>query len=98
MGTKLQPYVLGAIGVAHVTKDVKFLSAGSDITSSLNTLVTLGTDLQGDFSKAMVTFGGGVVWPVWRQVIADFQFRYSHIGAEDETSQAISVGRAGIGI
>jgi hypothetical protein len=99
MGSKLQPYVLGAVGIAHVTKDVSFLSGNSDITASISgTLVTFGTGLQGDFSKAMVTLGGGAVWPLWRQIIADFQFRYSHIGAEDATSEAISVGRAGIGI
>lgn len=98
-GSKIQPYVLGGFGSAKVTKQVAFTVGGSDVTSNLSQFgVVLGSDLSGEFSKAMLTLGGGAVWPIWHQVIADFQFRFSRIGAEDETAEAISVGRAGIGI
>ena len=98
-GVKVQPYVLGAFGMAKVSKDVAFFVGGSDVTAQLATYgVVLGTDLSGEFTKPMLTFGGGLVWPVWHQVIVDFQFRSSHISAEDTDSTATTVNRAGIGI
>jgi len=98
-GSKLEPYVMVGFGVAKVRKDVTFTVGGSDVTNQLLTLgVVLGSDLTGEFSKPLATFGGGVSWLLWRQVTADLQFRFTHIGAEDETTSAINVGRAGVGI
>jgi len=92
------PYVLAGIGVAKVSKTVAFTVGSADVTSQLSQYgVVLGTDLSGDYTAPMTTFGGGVLWPVWRSVVLDFQFRLSHIGAEDATTSGINVGRAGLG-
>lgn len=90
----LKPYVLGGVGVATVTKDVKFLIGGADAASSLAQYVTLGTDIAGDETKMMFTVGGGVVWPAWRQLFVDLQYQYGRIS----TDTAITVNRAGIGV
>jgi opacity protein-like surface antigen len=94
--TKLQPYVLAGLGAAKVTRDVKFTVGGTDVTANLPQLgVVLGSDLSGSTTKAMITLGGGVVYPVWQRVIADFEFRYGRIFADD---QGINLSRAGLGI
>jgi opacity protein-like surface antigen len=93
-GSKLKPYVSGGIGIASVTKDVKFLIGGADASSTLAQFVTLGSDIAGDESKLMFTLGAGVVYPVWNQVIVDAHYQFGHIS----TDTAISVSRAGIGL
>jgi len=94
--TKLQPYVLGGFGLAKVTNDVVFKLGGTEATaSSLAQYVTIGTDLSGDVTKPMMTFGGGVVWPAWQQLVVDLQFRFGRILTDDE---AITVGRIGLGV
>ena len=90
----LKPYILGGVGVATVTKDVKFLIDGAEASSSLAQYVTVGTDISGDETKLMFTLGGGVVWPAWRQLIVDLQYQYGRIS----TDTAITVNRAGIGV
>jgi opacity protein-like surface antigen len=102
-GAKFEPYVMVGFGVAKVRKDVAFFVGGSDVTGQLLNLgVVLGSDLSGEFTKPIVTFGGGVSWQLWRQITADLQIRFSHIGAEDATASdappATTVGRAGVGI
>ena len=95
-GTKAQPYVLGGGGMAKVKQNVTFTIAGTDVTSTLGQFGgTLGTDTSGDFTKPMVVFGGGVAYPMWRQIVLDFQYRFGRIFAEDTP---ITVSRAGIGI
>ena len=87
------------LGFAKVTKDVTFAVGGTDVTSQLTTLgVQLGSDLSGEFNKPMVTVGGGVDWPFWRQIVVGLQFRFSHIGAEDDTTSALNIGRAGASV
>jgi opacity protein-like surface antigen len=96
VNSKAQPYVLGGIGVARYTKDVRFLVAGTDVTGSIVQYgVVLGSDLSGAFTRAMLTLGGGVVWPVGHSLIVDFQYRFGRIFADN---QGINVSRAGIGI
>ena len=94
---KVRPYVLGGAGIASVKQDVSFTVGGSDITSSLATQygVQLGTDLSGSFSKPMIVVGAGAMWPLWQRLVADLQFRFGRILAEDG---GINVSRAGIGI
>jgi opacity protein-like surface antigen len=92
--TMLKPYVLGGIGVASVTKDVKFQINGSDASSTISQFVTLGSDVAGDETKAMFTLGAGVVWPAWRQLIVDLQYQYGRIS----TDTAITVNRVGVGV
>jgi opacity protein-like surface antigen len=95
---KTQPYVLGGLGIAKVTSDVKFFVGGSDVTASLQQdpyQIVLGSDLSGSFTKPMFVVGGGVTYPVWKQLVFDFQLRFGRIFAEDE---GITVGRAGLGV
>jgi opacity protein-like surface antigen len=92
--TKLTPYVSGGLGIASVSKDVKFFINGSDASSTLPQYVTLGSDVSGSESKLMFTLGGGVVWPAWQQLIVDLHYVYSHIS----TDTAISVSRVGAGL
>jgi opacity protein-like surface antigen len=97
--SRVEPYVLVGVGVAKVTKDVTFAVGSADVTGQLTSLgVQLGSDLSGEFKKPMVTLGGGVDWPFWRQVVVGLQFRFSHIGAEDETTSATNIGRAGAAV
>lgn len=93
---KIEPYVMAGGGVAQVKKDVTFSIAGRDVTGSLAQYgVVLGTDLSGSETKAMLTVGGGVVWPAWQRLIVDFQYRYGRVFTSD---QGLNVSRAGIGI
>jgi len=95
-GSKLLPYVIGGFGVAKASNDASFTVSGSDVTSSLSQYgIVLGSDLSGGFTKPMVTFGGGVSYPVWESLILDFQFRYGHVFAEGES---INSSRAGVGV
>jgi opacity protein-like surface antigen len=96
VSSKAQPYVLGGIGVAKYTKNVRFLVGGTDVTGSLAQYgVVLGSDLSGSFTKAMLSLGGGVAWPVTQTLVVDFQYRFGRIFADN---QGINVSRAGIGV
>lgn len=92
----LEPYVLVGAGVARVRRDITFAVGGNDVTGTLPQYgVTLGSDLSGSDTKAMMTLGGGVAWPVWARVVVDFQYRYGRVFA---SGQGLNVNRAGIGI
>jgi len=94
VASTLKPYISGGLGVGSVSKDVKFLIGGTDVTNSISQYVTLGSDIAGSESGLMFTFGGGVVWPAWEQLIVDIHYQYGHIG----TDTPISVNRLGVGI
>jgi opacity protein-like surface antigen len=94
--SKVEPYVLGGVGIAQVKKDVSFSVNGTDVTSTLSQLgAVLGTDLSGSETKPMVSVGVGVVWPAWQRLIVDFQYRYGRVFTSDE---GLNLSRAGIGI
>jgi opacity protein-like surface antigen len=94
VASTLKPYISGGLGVGSVSKDVKFLIGGTDVTNSISQYVTLGSDIAGSESGLMFTFGGGVVWPAWEQLIVDIHYQYGHIA----TDTPISVNRLGVGI
>ena len=93
----IRPYVLGGGGMASVKQDVTFTVGGSDVTSNLTSQygVQLGTDLSGSFTKPMLVAGAGAMWPAWKRLVVDIQFRFGRIFAEDG---GINVSRAGIGV
>ena len=94
--SRVEPYVLAGGGMASVRREVTFTVGSTDVTSTLQSLgVALGTDLSGSETKLMLSFGGGVAWPAWKQLVLDFQFRYGRILTED---QGTNVARAGLGI
>ena len=83
-GGAVRPYVLGGAGLANVKQDVAFTVGGTDVTSNLASFgVTLGTDLSGSFTPAMVNVGAGAMWTPTARLILDLQFRYGRIFAED---------------
>jgi hypothetical protein len=95
---RVRPYVMAAVGVARLQKNVRFTVGGTDVTDALPQApyyVTLGTDLSGSASSAMIVGGGGVVVPLWKQLVFDVQVRIGRILADEE---AITVGRVGGGI
>jgi opacity protein-like surface antigen len=89
---KAVPYALAGVGVAQVKKDVTFTIASAE---PLSQFVTLGDDLTGNETKALFTVGAGLTYPVYHQVIVDFQFRLMRVFTEGE---AMNIGRAGIGL
>ena len=92
----VEPYVLAGAGVARVKKDLTFALSGTEVSGNLERYgVVLGSDLSGTETDAMFTLGGGVTWAAWRQMVIDFQYRYGHVFAADES---ISVNRAGLGL
>jgi opacity protein-like surface antigen len=94
--SKVQPYVMAGGGIAKVSQNATFTVGGTDVTGNLAQFnIVLGSDLSGSFTKPMFVLGGGVTYPLWQQLIADFQFRFGRILAEDG---GINVSRAGIGI
>jgi len=96
--SRIEPYVMGGVGIAKVSKNVTFVVNGNDVTNQLTNLVAIGSDLSGDFTKPIVMFGGGVAWPFWRQAVVDFQYRFSHITAEGDAAPALNFSRAGIAL
>lgn len=99
MDGKLQPYVMGGFGVAKVKQDVTFSVNGADVTSNLAQpqygSVQLGSDLSGTFTKPMLSLGGGAMWPVWKQLVIDLQYRYGRVFAPDS---GININRFGVGV
>jgi opacity protein-like surface antigen len=95
-GTKVRPYALAGFGIARVERDVTFSVAGADVTSTLSQYgVVLGTDLSGSFTRPMIVLGAGAAYPIWKQLVLDFQLRYGRVFAPDH---GINVSRAGLGV
>jgi opacity protein-like surface antigen len=94
----LKPYIMLGGGAARVSQKATFTVAGTDVTGSLSQpqygSITLGTDLTGSYTKAMLSIGGGVMWSVWKQMVIDVQYRYGRVFSDD----GININRAGIGL
>jgi len=93
---RLRPYILGTIGVAHLTPSATFAfssgtmpdgstpNTGDDVTT---TLVASGIYTPPSSSNAfMFTFGGGVEVPVAPHWIVNADYRYSRIAADTTLS------------
>jgi hypothetical protein len=95
---RVQPYVMGGGGVAKVKQNGTFTVGGPNLTNTWAQApynVQLGSNLSGTFMKPMLSSGGGIVWPTWRQINRYFQYRHGRIVAEDG---GLNVSRAGIGL
>jgi opacity protein-like surface antigen len=103
--SRVMPYVLGGIGVAHLSPTAQFTfsngllpdgttpDVGTDVTT---TLVSAGDFTQPPSSNAfMFTMGGGVQVPVARRWVGDAGYRYSRIAA-DSTLGASSLNTNGM--
>ena len=74
---KVHPYVILGAGGAKATTEVTFTVNGAVIDPSDR--VTLGGDLSGSNTKAIVMFGGGIEFPFARNYFADFGYRFGGI-------------------
>jgi opacity protein-like surface antigen len=93
---RIEPYVMGGVGIARVTRDVAFTVAGTDVTSNIGSYgVALGSDLSGTESTLMISAGGGVSWTLKPAVFIDAGYRYGHALTD---RGATSVNRIGLGV
>jgi opacity protein-like surface antigen len=93
--TNVRPYVLAGVGVARVSNDVKYQFGGADASGTIAQFVTLGSDLSGTSTHAMLATGAGVAIPAWRRLIIDLQYRFGRIFADPS---GINTNRLGVGI
>jgi opacity protein-like surface antigen len=94
-GSRAIPYALGGFGVARVKNDARFQIGGADAPTALTQFVSIGGDLSGTVTKPLATFGAGLAWVAWKQLMVDFQYRFGVIFADGER---INVNRAGFGV
>jgi opacity protein-like surface antigen len=93
-----QPYVLGAIGAAHVNTEVAFSVNGTVIDPSAT--VQLGSDLSGSLNKTILVLGFGVNVPFKTRYFGELGYRYGSILAKTdsfETDKAIPTQRIILG-
>jgi opacity protein-like surface antigen len=94
--TRVLPYVLGGVGVAHLSPTAQFTfssgtmpdgstpAVGTDVTGAL---VTTGSFTAPSAStEFMFTLGGGMQVPVAPHWVADVGYRYSRIAADSTLS------------
>ena len=100
MNFKGQPYVLFGAGVAEVRAETALAVNGTTVApESLG--VAFGTDLNGTVRKALIVFGGGVMYPVTNRIFVDGSFRYGRIlpkTSETENDTGINTARAQVGV
>jgi opacity protein-like surface antigen len=94
----IHPYVLGAIGVAHVNTEVAFSVNGTVIDPS--STVQVGSDLSGSLNKTMIVIGFGINVPFKTRFFGDLGYRYGAILSKTdnfETDKTISTQRIVLG-
>jgi opacity protein-like surface antigen len=93
----IHPYVMGGLGVAHVTTEVAFTVNGVVIDPAPG--VQLGSDLSGGLNKVMLVIGFGVRVPFKTRFFGDLGYRYSPIFKSDsfETDSTIPTQRIVLG-
>ena len=97
--TRAVPYVLGAVGFAHVTTEVEFTVNGAAFDPGGS--VQFGADLAGSTNRALLVIGGGVNVPFKQRFFGDLGYRYGHIFSktiEGETLESIPTQRIILGV
>jgi opacity protein-like surface antigen len=95
----VHPYILGAVGIAHVKTEVAFSVNGTVIDPASQ--VQLGSDLSGTLNKTMIVVGFGVNVPFATRFFADLGYRYGRILAKTgnfETDTSIPTQRVVLGV
>jgi len=89
---RIAPYVLGGVGVAHLTPTARFTyssgalpdgstpAVGDDVTSQLESAFDFSLPMPGN--AFMATIGGGVEVPLARHWAVDADYRFSRIKAD----------------
>ncbi len=80
----VHPYVLAAVGVAHVETQVEF-NVGGTAVDPASKGVQLGGDLSGTQNKTIFVVGFGVNVPFMERFFADLGYRYGQILAKTDT-------------
>ena len=96
----VHPYVLAALGVAHVETQVEFNVGGTTIDPAAKG-VQLGGDLSGSQNKTIFVVGFGVNVPFMERFFADLGYRYGQIMAKTdtvETDKGIPTQRVVLGV
>jgi opacity protein-like surface antigen len=79
---RFDPYIEGALGGAHVARNVTFIVNGASQSSQQlldNYGVQLGTDLSGTETKPILTFGVGSRFRISNSLFGDVSYRYGRI-------------------
>jgi opacity protein-like surface antigen len=94
--TRVLPYVLGGVGVAHLSPTAQFTFSSGTMpdgsTPAVGTDVTGALTTSGSFTAPpastafMFTLGGGIQVPVVPHWVADVGYRYSRIAADSTLS------------
>jgi opacity protein-like surface antigen len=97
---RVHPYVMAAVGVAHVDTEVAFAVGGTVIDPATRG-VQLGGDLTGSANKTILVFGFGVNVPFKTRFFGDLGYRYGQILARTtdvENDKAIPTQRVVLGV
>src|SRR4029078_10862599 len=97
--TRAVPYVLGAVGFAHVTTEVEFTVNGAAFDPGGS--VQFGADLAGSTNRALLVIGGGLKLPFKPGFFGDLGYRSGHIFSktiEGETLESIPTQRIILGV
>jgi opacity protein-like surface antigen len=74
---RIHPYVVVGVGFARTSTEVEFTRNGQAFDPSGE--VFLGGDLSGTNTKAILVFGGGLMFPFSGRYFADFGYRFGGI-------------------
>jgi len=74
----VEPYVIVGAGFASATTETTFTVNGQ-VVDPAAVGVQLGGDLSGSNTKAILIFGGGIVYPFGKRYFADFGYRFGGI-------------------
>ena len=89
-------YAIGGIGFAVTSPKTTFVLGGTDISGSLGQYgVTLGKDLAGSSTSALLNLGGGVTLPFASKWFGDVSYRFTPIFTANE---ATKVSRFNFGV
>jgi opacity protein-like surface antigen len=98
--SRFMPYVIGAVGVAHVKTEVAFSVNGTTIDPATRG-VQLGGDLSDTTNRALLVIGFGVNVPFKQRFFGDLGYRYGQIFSktlDNETLGSIPTQRIVLGV
>jgi opacity protein-like surface antigen len=101
VAAKVNPYVLAAVGVAHVKTEVQFTVNGTTIDPATRPDLQLGGDLSDSTNRALVVIGFGVNAPFKQRYFADLGYRYGQIfskSLDNESLGSIPTQRIVLGV
>jgi opacity protein-like surface antigen len=101
VAANVNPYVLGALGVAHVATEVQFTVNGTTIDPATRPDLQLGGDLSGSTNRTLLVIGFGVNVPFKQRFFGDLGYRYGQIFSkvlDNETLGSIPTQRIVLGV